>query len=640
MRSKAFSALLLLLALTCGGLAFVQLTRNDLTSIFGQRALANGSPVLALDPREVRAITIESKGKSRRYEKAQGQWIFRSQSEPDRASYQALEALLACVSNLTILESFPANEENRKRMGLAQPTAKVSLRVLNQQKEVSFSLGKKAAWHLQVPGDDEQSPPIDYPSLYLQRQDEDFIYLCSSPYLEDMLANGFGSQRDLRPFFFPPELLAEVTISKPTGDLVLSRKSPLDSWAIEKPFELEANAKAVARLVGGLYKLTASEARNKPAPPPQDPDLKLALRFFSADGSRQDKAVTLALSPPASGDDAFYYGRLDDWRKDIEFILPKSGPEDLAGVLDMPLSLDELRGTNLSGLNLAQLESLTITSPELRGPLRVYVEKSPISGEWRAQRSYNGEVSDANENTFFNVKKAFVDEEALAIASDSAEDLSLYGLAVPQKSVELKLFNGSSETIHFGLKTDATGTPRYYFRRNDSRLVMEITSEVFFKVASRPYLWRGARAWEFDIFDLSLLRIERPGSEPLTLSYSDLSQTWSAQRGSRDVTALLNENRANRYLETLETLQVTQWLDKDHQSSQNALENPVFSITAIFKKPDDQEAPVITKVLELAGASPSGENRFYFGRVSGQPYPFILDLVAVNKLATTLMEEE
>lgn len=640
MRSKAFSIFLLILAFTCGGLAFVQITRNDLTSIFGQKALPQGSRVLMVDPNQVRAVTITSGGKTRRYEEAQGQWIFRNQSEPDRADYQALEALLACLSNLTVLESFPATDENLKRMGLASPIASIALRVLDEPEEVSLGLGKKGAWHLQVPGANEQSPPVDYPSLYFRAKDDDFIYLCSSPYIEDMLANGFGSHRDLRPFFFPPELLAEVTISKPNGDLTLSRNSPFGAWAIEKPFQLEANPKGVGRLIGGLYQLTAREARNKPAPAAQDPEIKLSLRFFGRDGTRQKDAVTLALSPPATNQEDIYYGRLDDWRKDIEFTFSKTGTDTLPGLQDLPMTLDELRSTHLSGLDLTKLKSMTITGTDLKGPLEIFIEKSPISGEWRAQRSYLGEKSEANEGTFFTVKKAFTEEEAIATAADSAEDLSLYGLDYPAKSVTLTLFDGSSETVHFGLKTDPEGIPHYYFRRDGSRLVMEINSEAFFKIAARPYLWRGAKVWNFDVFDLSLLQIERPGEDPLVLSYSDLSQTWSAQQGTRDVTALLNENRANRYLETLETLQVTQWLDRDHSSSQVALSSPVFSVTAVFKKPDDPDAPIITKVLELAGASTSGENRFYFGRVKGQPHTFIIDLAAVNKLATPLLEEE
>jgi hypothetical protein len=368
--------------------------------------------------------------------------------------------------------------------------------------------------------------------------------------------------------------------------------------------------------------------------------MTLALRFFALDGSVPEQAITLALSEPANGGDEVYLGRLDDWRKDIAFTIPRQGTDTKPGVDDLPLSLDKLRGTRLSGLNLTRLRSFTVTGPGLEGPLRAFIEKSPISGEGRTRRQYQGETTPGNEATFFTVKKAFSEEEAIATASESASDLARYGLAHPAKTVTLELFDGTNETIHFGFHTGPDSTPRYYFRRNDSRIVMEIASETFFKIAARPYLWRGGRAWNFDIFDLSILRLERPGGEPLVLQYSDLSQTWSARQGERDVTALLNENRANRYLETLSGLSVTQWLASDHQASREALADPVVTITAFFKKPDDPEAPVRSQVLELAGSATQGESRFYFGRVKGNPHPFILDLATVTKLAVPLLEKE
>jgi hypothetical protein len=640
MRSKAFTIVWLLLALSCGALAFVQLTRNDLSSIFGNPPVAESERLLKFEPVAVRGIQIEANGEKHNYSEKQGQWILQTDSAPDRADYRALEALLACMANLSVLESFPATSENRARMGLSQPRARIQLGISGEERVTSFTLGKKGAWHLQVPSPDKRTPPRDYPSIYIQPENSEFIYLCSSPYLEDMFANGFGNHRDLRPFFFPPELLAEVTISKPNGDLVLSRPAPTAAWGIEKPFELEANPKATSRLVGGLYQLAALEASHKPAPPAQDPEMSLSLRFFALDGSIQEQAITLALSEPATGGDEIYLGRLDDWRKDIAFTIPRQTTDSLPGVEELPLTLDELRGTRLSGLNLKRLESLTISSPSLEGQLQIFIEKSPISGEWRARRRYQGETIAANEGTFFTVKKALSEEEAIATASESASNLGLYGLAHPAKTVTLELFDGTTEVLHFGFETGKDGTPRYYFRRNDSRIVMEITSETFFEIAARPYLWRGARAWNFDIFDLSILRLDRPGGDPLVLQYSDLSQTWSARQGERDVTALLNENRANRYLETLSNLKVTQWLATDHQASQDALAAPLVTITAFFKRPDDPEAPIRSQVLELAGSSTPGENRFYFGRVKGDAHPFILDLATVGKLAVPLLEKE
>ena len=82
-----------------------------------------------------------------------------------------------------------------------------------------------------------------------------------------------------------------------------------------KPFKLDADSEAVAELVGGLYKLTAKSASNKPAPPSGESSLQLSLRFFSLDGGIHDVPVTLSLTEPNKDNTGTYLGRLDDGRR-------------------------------------------------------------------------------------------------------------------------------------------------------------------------------------------------------------------------------------------------------------------------------------------------------------------------------------
>ena len=644
MRSKQlFLIVLVVLAVTSATMSFLHLTQKNLSSLFGSPALTPDSRLFNFQPSGVRRITISTEGKARNYEEKQGQWLIKTETKPDRADYRSLEALLAFSSDLLILDSFPANQENLKAMGLAPIQTHCHFKDAKGKTIVEFSLGKKGSWHRHIPAPDAYTKPQDLPSIYLLPRESEFIYLCSSPYLEDILVNGFDSLRDARPFFFPPELLAEVTIVRPNGKLVLARETPAATWKIEKPFKLDADANAAAELVAGIYKLTSFQTHNKPAPPATDPSLQLSLRFFSLDGSLHDVPVTLSLSEPNDSDaegENFYLGRLNDWRKDIEFELPRQGANGLIGVDDLPLTIDRLRGASLSGLDLRLLRKLSINSNDLQGPLDIEISKSPISKEWRVQKVYQGQTTVANEFTFFNLKKTLTTEKAVRTVSDSVDQLSDYGLDSPKITLSLELFDGSTERIHFGETIAKDGIPRFYFRRNESRTVMEIDSAHYYKIAARPHLWKDARVWNFNIIDLSLLQIQRRSSTPLTLNYSDLTQTWEGRQGDVDVTSLLNESRANRYLETLEGLLVDRWLEADHEPARRALENPVFTLTAVFKRPDDENSPIETKVLRLAGGNPERRNQFYYGQVQGEPNYFIFDLETVTQLAEKLLEEE
>ena len=692
MRSKIFPIALAVLALTSGAMAFLHLTQKNLSALFGEPPIPSSERLFDYQPKNARKITIDFQGKSQNYQEQQGQWLLKSASGKDRADYRVLEALLAFASNLTILESLPATETNLKAVGLFPAQAHLHFKDDSEKTVADFSIGKKGAWFRHIPAPDPYNKAQDWPTIYLRPRDSKYIYLCSSPFLEDILLNGFGVHRDLRPFFFPPELLAEITIRRPNGNLVLARQSPAASWRIEKPFSLDADPVAAAELVGGLYNLTALKASNKPAPPTSEPALQLSLRFFGPNGIAQEAAVTLSLAQPKKVASHIYLGRLDDGRKNIEFQIPRSSlsafqekslrkfdaddddyldpgetqaallarfdknnddvlgeaenalikaaTAKVVGLDELPLTIERLRGASLSGLDLRQLEKLQIQTPDLNSPLEIIISKSPISGEWRVQKTYDGVTSPANERTFFAVKKLLTEEKATATIADNVRDFSQFGLDAPVLSLTLALFDGTEETIFFGEQITSEGVPRFFFRRNESGTVMELDASIFYRIASRPYLWRDASVWNFNIVDLTLLRIERGGAPPLTLDYSDLAQTWSARQGNTDVTALLNENRANRYLENLESLSADRWLGPDSPPASQALQNPVFKLTALFKRPDEEDSLIQTQTLRLAGAGRAGSNPFYYGQIEGDPQFFILDLETVAKLAEKLLEQE
>ena len=692
MRTKIWSISLIVFAFLIGALAFLHFTQKNLSSIFGEPARPDGEILFTLEPATIRGIALSSRERVEHYEERQGQWLLKTKTTPDRADYRVLEAMLAFSANLTILESFPATEKNKKAMGLSPAKAQLNLKSAKGKSVANFSIGKKGAWHLHIPAPDAYSKAQNLPSVYLLPAKSDYIYLCSSPFLEDVLNNGFGTQRDLRPFFFPPELLAEINITQPNGTLVLARKSLFDPWSIEKPFKLDADIDAASRLASGLYKLTALEATNKPAPPSEESSLQIALRFFLPTGQLHEVPITLSLTEANKENAPHYIGRLDDWRKSIEFILPRSSLDLLyknaaglpdvdgdgklsslerkaglitrfdrdgdgvlneaevatsetftnrfVGIEDLPLSIESLRGASLSGLDLKQLKKVSIANSELVGPLDIEVSRSPISDEWQVKRTYRGLTTIANEFTFFTLKKALTEGKAIATVSDSVQDLTEHGLDTPVLSLALELFDGTKEILRFGESISEQGVPRFFLRRNDSTTVMEIDSAQFYQIGTRPYLWRDANVWNFNIIDLNILQIAQPDREALTLNYSDLAQTWSARQGSKEVTALLNENRANRYIENLEKLSVDRWLGPEHGPAERALETPHLTITALFKRPDEENSPIESKVLSLAAASRGIQNLFYYGKLEGDPHYFILDLEAGDRLAESLLEEE
>ncbi|MEM9283563.1 MAG: DUF4340 domain-containing protein, partial [Verrucomicrobiota bacterium] len=223
--------------------------------------------------------------------------------------------------------------------------------------------------------------------------------------------------------------------------------------------------------------------------------------------------------------------------------------------------------------------------------------------------------------------------------SDSITNWDEYGLLNPELVLTLETFEKELETLKFGIRIDSEGVPRYFLRRGESSSVCEISSEVFYSLSSRPYQWREARVWNFTPVDLHTMLVEKVNQTPLKLSYRDLSQRWNAQRETENVSALLNEKRANRLLDHLEELKATRWLEEDHPGALTAMRDPVFQLTAVFKRPDDASAPIRQDTLKLARVRQKGSNKLYYGKVDSVPNFFLVDVAQVKKLAVDLLSD-
>jgi hypothetical protein len=170
--------------------------------------------------------------------------------------------------------------------------------------------------------------------------------------------------------------------------------------------------------------------------------------------------------------------------------------------------------------------------------------------------------------------------------------------------------------------------------------VAEISGGTFAAVEDAGFAWRDSLLWNFSIFDLASLLVRKQDHEDLLIRYDDLIEEWSAVRGEEDVTSLLNAGRARNYIDFLESLEVTRWLGPDQPAAAEALRNPAFSLHIRSRVVSSEGDPLgtRTRILQVAPVSPSPRNRFFYGRVVGDPDFFILDLEAHDRLTLPLLE--
>lgn len=80
------------------------------------------------------------------------------------------------------------------------------------------------------------------------------------------------------------------------------------------------------------------------------------------------------------------------------------------------------------------------------------------------------------------------------------------------------------------------------------------------------------------------MHLERIGSGgPLVLKFDRLDDSWTASKDGKDETLNINPNRANRYLDELEKMEVSTWLPYTDATAHEALKNPVFRLKLILQ---------------------------------------------------------
>jgi len=132
------------------------------------------------------------------------------------------------------------------------------------------------------------------------------------------------------------------------------------------------------------------------------------------------------------------------------------------------------------------------------------------------------------------------------------------------------------------------------------------------------------------------------GRPKLKLNYRWNDEAWTAYEGDTDRTAELVIERANRLLVPLLKLQCDSWLGPDDASAQSALAKPAMRFTLGIKLRDasGEDAGTQRRELILAPASESPQNRLFYGRISGEPLPFMINADTVARLAVDLFGDD
>ncbi len=628
MRSPAATLFLAATAIALVVLSGIAITENGLDRFFTGKPLPEGARLYDFTPKQVRHIRISHAGATMRFERIGGVWQaiapWRDRMDPRLAGL-----LIAFTLQTTVQDAIPMDKVDTRLVGLKTGNITVRLADGANQELAHYVLGRRTAWFVET---DEKSAPL--PTVFLRPLENgrrDYIYACSGD-PHPIFRDGLQRLRDHRPLYFNPKTLTSIRIRGPEGELKLARKSPANPWRIVKPLELPTEKDAVRRLVEGLYQLTAIKVSDpdETTPPTAEGDASAPIEIgIESLGSK--KETTLRIAPRPEPDAQTAPATVGDRKAVFELPLRPGAAGKAVAVFSLPLTVNDLRDKKLTHLNIASLHSMLISPAARESILVTRMPRSP----WKFMRGSKAE--DANEQSVFNLLKAMTENDVAGFVTDTATDFKPYGLDKPFLILRFLSFDNQGLEIRFarGPKGDILAN------RLGSPTVVKIDDSLLGLIATRPYQWKSTRLWNLSRVDVVGIQRQSAGAKPLDLAYSFLEESWRATRDGKDVTADLNENRANFLLDSLEDLHVARWLGPDNSEAATALLAPALTLRVLQRNINDlgDSTGLLQRTILLSPISKSPENQFFYGMVEGNPNFFILDRKAHDSLAVDLFDQ-
>ena len=626
MRSPAYTFLLSIIALVTCGLAGWWLSDGNLSSLFGAPPTPPGERLYtSFAPADVRKIQISAQGKDAEFVKAGNGWQV-AQPWQDRMDPRAAVGIISFTLGMRVEDLAPTGEIHLAETGLGEEAIHIRLEGADGRPLAKYRLGRRTPWLGTDPDTGESVP-----TLFVQPWDKNrksHVFACTGD-IRPLFKNNLKFLRDHHPFFFLPAALCKIRIRSAEGELTLGRDAPKDAWHIVKPLDLRTDPAAIKTLIEGLHNMQAVAINDAAVSLPANAaagSKQIALTLFGSDAE-----TVLEIHPPETPAARDVSATVSD-RPGTVFRLPLKPELDLVSLADLPLAVNDLRDPTLTNLNIASLQAVSIL-PSTGAKIVIRREGPKL---WTTM--IDGSNRQANELRLFELLKAMTTERAIGFESDAATDFTPWGLTRPILTLSFIAQDSRTLTLRFGF--DKHGN--IFVNRLGTSSVMRVDKSLLSAIAIHPYEWRSSRLWSLTRFDLETIQRSMPQQAPLTLSYDDNYETWHGKMAGKDVSDTLNPDSPKVLLGALEGLEVSRWLAPDDAEAGAALATPALTLMVEEKRVN--ESGDITgvdkhelKFAPVAGVSPP---QFYYGRLTSDSHPFLLDRDTYDKLAVDLFAEK
>ncbi len=425
-----------------------------------------------------------------------------------------------------------------------------------------------------------------------------------------------ASWRDPKLLRLPAEVITSITLTQPSGQVVLARENEHTPWRLEKPLKTRGSKERVTELLSTILNIEITEAKDSTtaqpgnaAPTVQADGIKIAI------GSKtRGKTYEISLKKPADDKQATTTATTD-YRKPSFTVAAKN----LTALWGSP---NLLRDHLLAQIDGEKLEFINITSkthPE--------VSLRNEGNSWYLLR--HGKWEPANGERVSRCLSALNTYEILQFAADTAADLSPYGLSDPFLTVSWTPAREKPVKLMFGHNEASTA---FFAKYEHEPFVYRIDASLLPSIPPDGIKWKGLGALRFTTFALRRITMSLGANAPVVLDYNPVTAQWKASRGGRDVSSEIDRVKADQLANSLSRLTVQDWA-ADRSDALQALKTPFLTIQIVLGEPGRADGPVREVEILFSPTQPNATTAFYFGQVKGDPDVFYMTRNALLELA-------
>lgn len=680
--------LLVLVTLAAIGAAVLLTIDGNLSRIIGRTAFSSGERLFPYTKEEMNEISwmrINCGGDMAEFRRRPNGVWWGEKPWDDRMDPRAAAAILQYTYSTSIVDALPLHKidsASLKEFGVKTTPITITLKEMSADGRRSstmarYTLGSTAPWLV----DDPENQTTD-DTTYMQTDfyGRDSRILVGTGNILPLFKSGIRQLRDHRPLLIHPAMPASIEINNKGQRIALERPSPdpRTPWKITYPLPLDTDPQMMDVLLGTLQKLTAVrvyDPEETSVPDMTDDQVtSVSIRNFTGrlagDGKSlavEEKPVTLRIYPPSDNSNLaeLVKATVSDRKAVFELAQTTGSNKEVPGVRNIPLDLNLLRSKQLTDIGDYKITGLSIRRSLQDYPTIVrFVQGDEKTGQ-QPTWMYTAEGSryqEVNPDHLVSLLKTVKTGNVAGFASDKATDLAVYGLDNPLLTLTMSLLPKPNEeprppvTVFFSKGTDGS----WYARQSGKPTVVMLDNEYMKNFTANALAWKKKSLLSFNRYNLKEMHLERIDSGgPLVLKFDRLDDSWTASKDGRDETLNINPNRANRYLDELEKMEVVSWLPYTNPEAREALKKPVFRlklVIQVYKAASRQEHREITGKdgitfsaepemeektisMEIAPAGEAGFSRFYYGKINTTPYYFILNMDSVRLLGASLAED-